>query len=86
MRRVARLFIIKTRFEAALVIYALALAVVDRGFDFVRLYPGGLGWAIFVAGTGTVFMAGARLMETTRRDSGQRRRKDDVGTASQMLA
>ncbi len=76
-KRVARLFIIKTRLEACLVIYALALGAIDRGSHYLEIYPQG-GWLLFLACTGTVFMAGARLMEITRRDSGCRRRKSDL--------
>lgn len=77
LRRVKRLFVIKTRFEACAVIYALALGAVHRGLDYVEQYPGIGGWLLFLACTGAVFMAGAKLMEMTRRDSGERRRRDD---------
>jgi len=76
-RRVKRLFVIKTRWEACAVIYALALGAVHRGFDYVEQYPGFGGWLLFLACTGAVFMAGAKLMEFTRADNGERRRADD---------
>ena len=72
-----RLFMIKTRWEAMAVIYALALGAVERGFHYVDLYPGWGGWLLFAACTGAVFLAGAKLMEATRRDNGARRRKGD---------
>ncbi len=72
-----RLFMIKTRWEAMAVIYALALGAVDRGFHYLDAYPGIMGWLFFLACTGTIFLAGAKLMELTRRDNGERRRKDD---------
>lgn len=78
MRRLGRLFVIKTRWEACAVIYALALGAVERGLHYVELYPGAGGWVLFAACTGVVFMAGARLMDMTRADSGERRRKGDV--------
>ena len=75
--RIGRLFIIKNRFEAIAVIYALGLGAVDRGIRYLEIYPGVGGWLLFGACTGAVFMAGARLMEMTRKDSKQRRRKSD---------
>lgn len=76
-RRVARLFVIKNRFEAAAVIYALGLGAADRGIRYLEMYPGTGGWLLFAACTGAVFMAGAKLMELTRRDNGLKRRKTD---------
>ena len=75
--RIGRLFIIKNRFEAMAVIYALGLGAVDRGIRYLEAYPGAGGWLLFAACTGAVFMAGARLMEMTRKDNRQRRRKSD---------
>ena len=75
--RIGRLFVIKNRWEAAAVIYALGLGAVDRGIHYLQLYPGTAGWLMFAACTGAVFMAGARLMELTRKDNGLKRRKSD---------
>jgi hypothetical protein len=77
LRRIGRLFVIKNRFEALAVIYALGLGAVTRGAHYLEIYPGAGGWLLFAACTGAVFMAGARLLELTRRDSGLRRRKTD---------
>lgn len=77
LKRIARLFTIKTRFEALAVIYALALGAVDRGFHYVDRYPGAFGWIMFAACVAVVFMAGGKLMDITRKDSGLRRRKSD---------
>jgi hypothetical protein len=76
-RRIGRLFIIKNRWEAAAVIYALGLGAADRGIRYLEMYPGTGGWLLFAACTGAVFMAGAKLMELTRRDNGLKRRKTD---------
>lgn len=84
LRGIKRLFTIKTRWEAMLVIYALALGAVDRGFHYMDRFPGWGGWLLFLACTGTVFIAGAKLMELTRKDNGTRRRKTDFDP-SQML-
>ena len=80
LRRLGRLFVIKTRFEAILVIYALALGAVERGFTYLERFPGVGGWLLFAACTGAVFMAGAKLLDFTRGDSGTRRRKSDLAT------
>ena len=84
LRGIKRLFTIKTRWEAMLVIYALALGATDRGFHYVAQYPGWGGWLLFLACTGTIFVAGGKLMELTRKDNKERRRKSDFD-ASQML-
>ena len=39
-KKIRRLFVIKTRFEALFVIYAIALGAVERGFHYVERYPG----------------------------------------------
>jgi hypothetical protein len=79
LRRFARLFVIKTRLEACLVIYALAVGAVGRGLHYLDLYGrGAFGWTLFLACTSAVFMAGAKLLEMTRADTQQRRRKSDM--------
>lgn len=78
MGKIKRLFIIKTRFEAMAVIYALSLGSIDRGLHYLDTYPGFFGYLLLAACTGAVFMAGARLMEMTRKDNGARRRKTDL--------
>ena len=77
IKLIARLFVIKNRWEAMAVIYALGLGAADRGMRFMDVYPGVGGWLMFAACTAAVFMAGARLLELTRKDSGLRRRKAD---------
>lgn len=77
-RRIGRLFVIKTRIEACCVIYALALGAIERGLHYLDLYPGVGGWLLFAACTGAVFMAGAKLLEITRPDTGHRRRRTDA--------
>ena len=84
LRGLKRLFVIKTRWEAMAVIYALALGAVDRGFHYVARFPGWGGWLLFLACTGTIFLAGGKLMELTRKDVGVRRRKTDFDH-SQLL-
>lgn len=62
--RLKRLFTIKTKFEAFMVIYALAVGAVDRGLRYLEQYPGAGGWLLFVACSGAVFMAGARIIDS----------------------
>jgi hypothetical protein len=64
--KIARLFTIKTRFEAFLVIYAIALGAVERGQSYLKTYPGFGGWLLFLACTGVVFIAGAKLLDAVR--------------------
>jgi hypothetical protein len=82
MKKIARLFIIKNRFEASAVIYALALGAIERGIHYREVYPPVAGWLLFAACLAAVFMAGARLLETVRPDSRQRRRKSDFVPAA----
>ena len=64
LKKIGRLFIIKTRFEAWLVIYAIALGAVERGRVYLHTYPGWGGWMLAVACTGVVFLAGGKLLDS----------------------
>ncbi|MEA3051385.1 MAG: hypothetical protein QOG72_288 [Sphingomonadales bacterium] len=66
LKKALRLFVIKTRFEAWAIIYALAVGATTRGLLYVRHYPGIGGWLLFAACTGAVFMAGAKILDSTR--------------------
>ena len=66
LRRIARLFVIKSRWEAFLIIYALALGATSRGAHYMDLYPGFGGQMLFLACTGAVFMAGAKILDCLR--------------------
>ncbi|MBS0502892.1 MAG: hypothetical protein JSS55_03635 [Proteobacteria bacterium] len=61
--KVKRLFTIKTRFEACLVIYALALGACERGQHYLAQYPGFGGELLFAACTGSVFIAGGMILD-----------------------
>ena len=67
LRKVGRLFTIKTRLEAWLVIYAIALGAVERGRHYLETYPGYGGWMLAVACTGVVFLAGAKLLDSVKK-------------------
>ena len=66
LRKIGRLFTIKTRFEAWLIIYAIALGAVERGRHYLEVYPGWPGWLLAAACTGVVFLAGAKLLDAVR--------------------
>ena len=64
--KLARLFTIKTRTEAFLVTYAVALGAVERGRHYLETYPGAGGLLLFLACTGVVFLVGAKLLDSVR--------------------
>lgn len=66
LRKLGRLFVIKTRFEAFLIIYALALGATARGTAYLHEYPGIGGKLLFLATTGAVFLAGAKILDCLR--------------------
>ncbi len=66
MQRIKRLFVIKTRWEAYAIIYALALGGVERGMHYIEQYPGAGGKLLLAACTGAVFMAGAKILDAVR--------------------
>ncbi|MDR7101076.1 hypothetical protein J2X37_000226 [Croceicoccus sp. BE223] len=69
IRKLGRLFVIKTRLEAFMIIYALALGAVERGTVYLGQYPGVGGWLLFLACTGSVFMAGAKILDCIRHEN-----------------
>ena len=66
LKRVARLFTIKTRFEAFLVIYAIAVGSVERGHHYMQQFPGTGGLLLALCCTGVVFLAGGKLLDSVR--------------------
>ena len=69
LKRLGRLFVIKTRTEAWLVTYAIAVGAVERGQHYMQQYPGFGGWLLALACTGVVFIAGARLLDSVKKPS-----------------
>lgn len=63
--RIARLFVIKNRFEAYLIIYALAVGATARSQIYLAEYPGYGGKLLAVACTGAVFLGGAKILDAT---------------------
>ena len=66
LKKIGRLFMIKTRLEAWLVIYAIALGAVERGRLYLDTYPGWGGWMLALACTGVVFIAGGKLLDSVK--------------------
>ncbi len=62
--KIGRLFVIKTRTEAWLVTYVVALGAVERGRHYLETYPGAGGWMLALACTGVVFLVGAKLLDS----------------------
>jgi hypothetical protein len=66
LKKIGRLFTIKTRAEAWVVTYAIAVGAVERGRHFVELFPGAFGWTLALLCTGVVFLAGAKLLDSVK--------------------
>ncbi len=67
-RRLARLFVIKTKFEAFLVIYGLGTGAMERGVHYLHQYPGWGGRLLFAACPIAVIMASARILDSIERE------------------
>ena len=76
-----RLFVIKTRVEAFLVIYALGLGATERGIIYLHQYPGWGGKLLFFACTGAVFLAGAKILDALRYERERRELAEFVPAA-----
>ncbi len=66
LRKIGRLFVIKSRLEAFVIIYALALGATARGSAYLVEYPGWGGKLLFLATTGAVFLAGGKILDCLR--------------------
>ncbi len=66
LRKIGRLFVIKTRLEAYLVTYAIAVGSVERGLHYMQDYPGNGGILLAAACLGVPFIAGAKLLDSVR--------------------
>ena len=69
LRRLGRLFTIRTKWEAWAVTWAIALGAVERGKHYLAIYPGALGWVFFALCCAVVFLAGAKLLDSVKADS-----------------
>lgn len=66
LRKIGRLFVIKSRIEAYVIIYALALGATARGSQYLVEWPGWEGKLLFLACTGAVFLAGAKILDALK--------------------
>ncbi len=66
LKKFARLFVIKNRFEAYIIIYAFATGAMERGKTYLLEYPGSTGWLLFAACSGAVFLGGAKILDGVR--------------------
>ena len=66
LRKIGRLFVIKNRLEAFVIIYALALGATARGSAYLDQYPGFGGQLLFLATTGAVFLGGAAILDSLK--------------------
>jgi hypothetical protein len=63
MKKLARIFQIKTKAEVFLITYPLALGAVRRGQDYMVQYPGRIGWVFMLLCMGAVFVASAKMLQ-----------------------
>lgn len=68
-RGFGRLFVVKTKFEAFMLIYAIATGAVERGMTYLHRFPGTPGWIMFGACTIVVFMAGGKIIDGVDREA-----------------
>jgi len=61
--KLRRLFVLKTKFEVFLVVYALGLGATERGLVYLDQYPGWGGKLLALACTGSVFLAGGLMID-----------------------
>ncbi len=78
--KIGRLFVIKTKWEAYLIIYALALGAVSRGAVYLDQYPGFGGKLLFLACTGAVFLAGAKILDCIKFEQEKREAEAEPAT------
>ncbi len=72
LKKISRLFVIKTRWEAYLIIYALALGAMDRGTHYLDRFPGYGGWMLMAACSGAVFLGGAKILDCLKYEAAEK--------------
>ena len=83
LRKIGRLFVIKTRWEAYLIIYALALGAMTRGVHYTLEYPGFGGYLLWAATAGAVFLGGAKILDAIRYEE-EKRAAEVIESAAQQ--
>lgn len=81
LRKLGRLFVIKTRIEAYLIIYALALGAMTRGAHYTAEYPGWGGYMLWAATAGAVFLGGAKILDAIRYEQEAKARQAELEAA-----
>lgn len=69
MKRILRLFTIKTKLKVFMITYALGLGAVKRGQEYMIQYPGNIGKLFFLLCTGAVFIAAAKMLQAVEFDT-----------------
>lgn len=72
LQKLKRLFVIKTRWEAYLIIYALALGAMDRGHHYLDQFPGWGGYLLMAACSGAVFLGGAKILDCLKYEKAEK--------------
>jgi hypothetical protein len=78
LSKIGRLFMIKTPVEAYMIIFALALGACERGKIYLTQFPGFGGKLLFLACTGAVFMAGAKILDCIKHEKRLKERPETV--------
>ena len=66
--KLSRLFVIKTRFEASVITYGLALGAAERGRGYLSQFPGLGGRLLFLACITSVAFAAAKIFDCLRHE------------------
>ncbi|MGI8944014.1 MAG: hypothetical protein ACR2FJ_07275 [Qipengyuania sp.] len=78
LKKIGRLFVIKTRLEAYLIIFALALGAMTRGVQYTLEYPGVGGYLLWAATAGAVFLGGAKILDCIRYEEEARKAETEA--------
>ena len=84
LKKIGRLFVIKTKWEAYIIIYALALGATSRGSQYLVDFPGWGGQLLFLAATGAVFLAGAKILDCLKYEQEKREAEDAKAVAENL--
>ena len=84
LKKIGRLFVIKTKWEAYIIIYALALGATSRGSQYLVDFPGWGGKLLFLAATGAVFLAGAKILDCLKYEQEKREAEDAKAVAENL--
>ncbi|MCW2361968.1 MULTISPECIES: hypothetical protein [Sphingobium] len=63
MRKIARLFTIRTKFEAYLAIFGVAMGATARGAHYLEVYPGFPGYLLYASCCSAVMIVGGLMID-----------------------